>query len=293
MNNFLARTAVFPGTVHRQEFLPCQDAVGFHIIPHFTSGVYAAAAAVADGCGSSHHSQVGAELIAQTTPLALCKLVKSHGIKNKDKIATELWKLVIWDLCDFISKRPGGRKYVEDLEKERRGGKAMDLYNPLLSYIDKFVYDNFLFTLVMAFISDEGILILRRGDGGFIVDDNTLDMLHYKGKEAAPYLGYDLISPATFAARLAASGLICDLEPRGFSSWFFAGARRVTLFTDGIDTIEYLDGIWDLADPPERWHNANNPRRNRLYTSVREWSLTRDATRPCDDMGVAVMINTS
>ena len=157
------------GAAHRASGRNNQDALCTFSGPGALIGV------VADGCGSSRHSELGAQLGARLTVEALRRHLPGPGSK-----------------VDF-----------EDvLERTRLGVLAHlgTLAIALGSDLEQTVESGLLFTLAGAVVTAESAWLFGLGDGVFALNGHV-DVLSFPGN-APPYLGYALL-PGETAPRFA------------------------------------------------------------------------------------------
>jgi hypothetical protein len=130
--------ASVPGTSHRQNALPCQDAHAFRVLP---GGELLAA--VSDGAGSAEHSQAGAHLAVEqalTTLDALCQ----YGTPDDEAE----WQAAVTGLFDKIHQ------------------KLADCANAADAPLRAFAA-----TLTCALVKGDWLVVGQIGDGAAIVED--------------------------------------------------------------------------------------------------------------------------
>ena len=145
-------------------------------------------AAVADGCGSGAHNEVGAQLGARLAVAALSRRLAAGAALDTPALWTAL-RADILDPLRALAAAMGGR-------------------------LAETVSEHFLFTLVGVAVAGERGCIFAAGDGLFAVDGAVTRLGPFPGNEP-PYLGYGLLGrPAaltvlrTFAAAEVTSLLI-------------------------------------------------------------------------------------
>lgn len=133
------------------------------------------AAAVADGCGSGRHSEVGARVGAALWAEALCRRGADLDQARRDVVAQ----------LQVLATAMGG-----DLAEVVR--------------------EHFLFTLIGCVIAGGRALVHAIGDGLFAVDGEVETLGPFPGNQP-PYLGYDLVGggggPITVCADRPAAGI--------------------------------------------------------------------------------------
>lgn len=128
-------------------------------------------AVVCDGCGSSKHSEVGAQLGARSLVDIL-----SQQLRHTPAVQ---WAQVEQDLLTYLRRIADG--LGEDMPATAR--------------------DYLLFTIVGVFITSATTVFFALGDGVFAVN-NTLTQLGPFVNNAPPYLAYRLLGRSSFPATM-------------------------------------------------------------------------------------------
>ncbi len=126
---------------------------------------------ICDGCGSMPHSEIGSQFGAK----AIADIVADEYVKNKPI----QWK--------EVTKKA--------LEQIKRGAR---LYKSKTETLEDAIKEYFLFTVVIAVVRDNKVIIAACGDGIFMHDDDIWEIA-IPIKNAPPYLAYNLI-PSKYKA---------------------------------------------------------------------------------------------
>ncbi|MCB9560243.1 MAG: protein phosphatase 2C domain-containing protein [Kofleriaceae bacterium] len=181
------------GRDHRRTDRPCQDAVAV------ARADGAAVVAVADGCGSGRHSEVGARIGARVlATAAAARLTAGAAIEDPATWLAAADDVLVQLTCLI----------------DAFGGSVRDV-----------VHDHFLFTLVAAAVTPRGAAAFAIGDGVIVLGDD-LHVLDAGPDNAPPYLAYRLLGapaphrlvvapPATRAALVATDGATALLAHAG------------------------------------------------------------------------------
>lgn len=155
MKNFQIAGASITGSKHVNKNLVVNNQDGYH----FDVAEDRIVAVVCDGCGSTKHAEIGAQIAAR---LIVSSLVAGTS----------------WELC-----------WAEVTSKLRYLALCME--TPSHPF-EKIVDDFFLFTIVGVVIKPDQTLIFSRGDGMYIVNDTKFVI---NENNTPNYLGYHLSRP--------------------------------------------------------------------------------------------------
>lgn len=169
-NQILTAYGTTAGSVHKNPHGPGatnnQDAVQPILVNKRVVG-----GVICDGCGSMPHSEIGSQFGAK----AIADIVADEYVKNKPI----QWKEVT-------------KKAVEEIKRGAR------LYKSKTETLEDAIKEYFLFTVVIAVVHDNKVIIAACGDGIFM-HDNDIWEIEIPIKNAPPYLAYNLI-PSKYKA---------------------------------------------------------------------------------------------
>ncbi len=177
---FRAAAASVPGRDHQRLGRNNQDAFALW------EGRSHLCAVVADGCGSSPHSEVGARLGARLLAQALARRLEPLDAAPLP--------------FDSATREPGDPGGVGQLLAEARE-ELLAALRPIARALagagDERVFaeavrDHLLFTLVGALVGPDGAVLFALGDGALALDGVAIPLGPFAGNEP-PYLGYALL----------------------------------------------------------------------------------------------------
>jgi len=201
--NYLSGTTT--GIQHIRTGKNNQDSFGLWSDKDFLIGI------VADGCGSSKHSEVGAKIGME--------LLKSEMIKLLPALLSQEINRSMFQA--FLE-----RIYRDTLSQIRVLANAMD------SDIIRIISDYFLFTAIVCLILPKVTIIFSIGDGAYMINEKLYPLGFFPGNKP-PYLCYGLFNPAT---------VNMPVDQLQFQINFFGN-------TEDVDSICIAtDGIMDLFD---------------------------------------------
>lgn len=187
------------GAEHRRTDRPNQDAWAWR-----DDGAVLAAA-VADGCGSGRHSEVGARLGAAMWAEALRRWAPAFS----SPADPALYRVVRRDVTAQLGALAAAM-----------GGDPVEV-----------VAEHFLFTVVGCVIAAGTAVVHAVGDGLYAIDGEVTELGPFPGNQP-PYIGYDLVGDAGDAVVIAA---VVDA----------AAIDSIALATDGALDLEPLPPLWE------------------------------------------------
>lgn len=260
-----------PGQKHYEHFVNRQDMFGLRFIRRPDNVIKAFSLVFCDGCSEGETSEAGAALISQMAALRLVSLVQAYGLVP-DLIGKLLYAQVLEIMRKLIGSLPYGAEYLVALDAEKIGGPLMDVdQNPYLRAVYDFIQRNLLFAFIAVYSDVSlGTLVLQRGDGGYVVDDEVQTLYYH---DVAPYIAYDLfpqkkLDEGKEVLRIRGK-TVTNPEP-GFIVKHYPRARRVAVFTDGLldnkgqPLTAFINSSWELLDPIERWDYLRNMLQHKL-----------------------------
>ena len=247
------------GTHHRQLGLNNQDAWGWE------QGSWGTIAVVCDGCGSTPHSEVGAQVGVRFGIRSLRELLQ----QGEDPTESEFWS----HLHDRLLHQLG--QFAESLGGNSSAGNIEENTFSILR-------DYCLFTIVGAVLTPTVTSIFGLGDGVYALNgvvqslkDQSNNSLPHSLHNAPPYLAYGLLQPRPpcFSAE--------ELQIRVYHQCPTAAVHSLVLGTDGVEDLQavaeqYLPGkpeqVGDLAQfwQNDRYFTNPDALRRRLALMNRE-----------------------
>lgn len=277
-----ARLTLFPGTQHHNNFRNRQD-MSHLALRTLDNGRIVAAVVGCDGCSQGTTSEVGAGLVAYFAAEKLLQIIENIPLIDSDaarNIQDLLYQEILTYLRSLIALQPGGPQYLAYLDTEEEA-EALEIEQDAALYsVYCWLQENLLFTVVGAYIGEQGVMIFQRGDGGYAVDELVHTEDHHN---LPPYLAYHFFPKYKLheaELRLQARNLAPVLPAPGFTGDYFPGAKRVAIFSDGMP-VNNIPEIWALADPLDQW----DFRRNCLAKAARRWFREGELA---DDLFLAV-----
>ena len=221
MYTIKAARGVTTGAEHRRAERPGQDAAVVRIDGS------SAVAVVCDGCGSTPHAHVGAELGARWWARAIMAALGAGADP------ATIWAAARTEVVARIAAAC-----------EALGG------DPLVA-----IHDLFLFTVVAAAVSPAGAAVYAIGDGGYVLGERTTTLGPFADNQP-PYVAYDLLGDpraavlATAPAGAAGAALVAtdgatalDLAALAADAELVthpdALRRRLALGARGTDRIDW------------------------------------------------------
>jgi hypothetical protein len=189
---------------------------------------------------------------------------------------------------------PLGEEYLALLDLEKNGGERFILADhPHLIPVYRWIDRNFMVTIVGCYFGEEGVLVFQRGDGGYIIGDQSGDTYHTETyNDFPPYLAYSLIPEQKMLENLTAVNteraalgkqLLPSLPDTAYTGGFFE-ANRVAIFTDGLTTdgkpmpdVFKDNQVWERLDNPHLWNVRKSRLRNWVRIAWKEGKITDDA----------------
>ncbi|WP_428265327.1 protein phosphatase 2C domain-containing protein [Haliangium sp.] len=249
------------GHEHRRLGRNNQDAMAWYA----DAGVIVAV--VADGCGSSRHSEVGARLGARLMVAALARLVGAGGldagISNASQTASEV-------AAGQGTDSAGAAVALVTQARDEVLGHLRGLARVMAGSLAQTVSDYFLFTLVGAAMTPARCLVFSMGDGVIVVNGAAIPLGPFPGNQP-PYPAYALLDGDAVDAPAA---------PRVHALMPTAALDSLVLATDGAEELvahpdHALPGSDERAGP---LHQFCDPRYHRNPDAIRRrlWLMNRD-----------------
>jgi hypothetical protein len=167
-------------------------------------------AVVTDGCGSSKHSEVGAQIGARIVAENISKEISTNG-------GNVNWRRVRFNTLvtlDMLAKQMGGR-------------------------YQQTVMDYFLFTIVGVLLTDEQAVFFALGDGMVVINGVEMFLGDFPDN-APPYIGYGLIGDILRVPEMehVPIGVVAELD-----------LAELDHFLIGSDGVEDLIDSYELNKP--------------------------------------------
>jgi len=199
------------GREHRRLGCNNQDAWFVWQSPDLTAAV------VCDGCGSSPHSEVGAQVGARLTALAIAQQPPAQARDlGSDRYWAAIGAAVLAQLESWAIALGGDRSQV--------------------------ARDYFLFAILAAVVTPEAVAIAHCGDG-IVALNGRVTQLRFPGN-APPYLGYGLIAAEPPASGFQVQHCLPRAEGRslligsdGVADWLAAEGRSLPGKTDAAGSL--------------------------------------------------------
>lgn len=204
-------------------------------------------AAVADGCSSGAHSEVGAWLAVRWLLAQVPALWRAAGERVDSELAERA--------CDGLLD--GWQTVLEPLAACESAATV--------------VGELFLSTLLVAVADREAVLVFGVGDGLVLVDDGAIE-LAAGADNAPPYLAYRLLPEALVRGGTAAAAPRVHLEAAAGS------LRRIVLATDGCVPLLADGRLADLLGERRIFTNRSLVQKRLRQASQETGLLTDDAT---------------
>jgi hypothetical protein len=204
------RTGLVTGRSHLLDARNCQDALTVLPIEH--EGEQYLCGALADGCGSSVHSEVGAWLAVEFVTRALRSLL-SEGY-SLEAIPAELYQRV----QRFLQQTVASFDFAGEDERVH------------------FIHDCLLFTVLGFVVGPEDTVIFVAGDGVVRVNDTI--QVHDQGG-APDFIGYHLLKDRMTqnGLSLPSGFIVCQLETKDL--------QKLALGSDGWrEATGALNEVW-------------------------------------------------
>lgn len=202
-------SATFIGRDHTRSGRPNQDA--YSIVTRSSDCL--TVAVVADGCGESDHSEVGAQLGA--------RLIANIILENASSTLSRLLPL---DQSAYLESEAFWDRVRQDAVAELRV-IARELGPSMTETVSTF----FLFTIVGVLITPQTAIFFSFGDGVLYVNRTMFPLGPFAGN-APPYIGYDLVGTTKDFADL-------DRRFRVITSLSTDDLESFLIGSDGVDDL--------------------------------------------------------